>query len=268
MIVKNENKGLRTNDKGQILLAIDIGNSATKFGVFDGENFVNYFSIPTKRDQSANEIYRLIQHKINGRVSFVIISSVVSELDNSYRELAENLFEAAVKFVDNKFDSRLKIKYFPPETLGTDRLIAAFAAVEKYGQPVIICDFGTATTIDAVNSAGEFLGGIITPGINVLADALFQRTSKLPKVELKKPESIFGNSTTKSIQSGIYNGYTGLVNGILQQMTDALGEKPKIVATGGFARLIAESAESIEIVDETLMLDGLRMIFQQDINSF
>lgn len=247
-----------------MLLAIDIGNSSTKFGVFDDENFVKQFSVPTIRTNTADEICDLIKSEINGRISFVEVSSVVSELENSYRELAEEKLNSKINFVDNKFDSGLKINYFPPENLGVDRLIAAFAAAEKYGKPIIVCDFGTATTIDAVNSKAEFLGGIIAPGMSILADALFQKTSKLPKVEIKKPESIFGNSTIASIQSGIYHGYIGLVDGILRKMMDELGENAKIIATGGLASKIAISSELIEFVDEKLMLDGLRMIYERN----
>lgn len=246
-----------------MLLAIDIGNSSTKFGLFDDENFVSQIIIPTVRTNSANEIYDLIKPVINGQIFFVIVSSVVSELQDSYRKLAEKLLNANVLFIDNKFDSGLKINYFPPENLGIDRLIAAFAAVEKYGKPIIVCDFGTATTIDAVNSNSEFLGGIIAPGMNLLADALFQRTSKLPKVEIKKPESVFGNSTINSIQSGIFYGYISLVDGILRKMLDELGELPKIIATGGFGSIIAAESQLIEIVDDKLMLDGLHFIYKK-----
>lgn len=253
---------MQTKDEGQIL-TIDIGNSTTKFGVSNGEIFIKYFSIPTVRSDSAVETYKLISPNINGEFSSLVISCVVTELENTYRELAEKVMKADVLFVDNTFDSGLKIKYFPPENLGIDRLIAAFAAVEKYSKPIIVCDFGTATTIDAVNSEGEFLGGIIAPGINILADVLFQKTSKLPKVEIKKPKSIFGTTTLTSIQSGIYHGYIGLVDGILRKMLDEFTEKPKIVATGGLAATITEGSTLIEIIDEQLMLDGLRMIYDK-----
>ena len=255
-----------TKDKGQIL-TIDIGNSASKFGVFDGENFTNCFSIPTVRGDTADEIYKLIAPNIGAYISSLVISCVVTELQTAYRELAEKMLKADVLFVDSTFLSGLKIKYFPPENLGIDRLIAAFAAVEKYGKPIIMCDFGTATTIDAVNSEGEFLGGTITPGMNVLADALFQKTSKLPKVEIKKPASIFGTTTVSSIQSGIYYGYLGLVDGILQKMLDEFTEKPKIVATGGLASVIADGSELVEIVDDKLMLDGLRLIYERHLST-
>ncbi len=263
MALRSENKELTTKNKGQKILAIDIGNSTTKFGIFDGDEFVCLFSIPTVRGDSADEIYQLIKLHLNREISFLVISCVVTELENTYCELAEKVLNAKVLFVDNKFDAGLKIKYFPPENLGIDRLIAAFAAVEKYGKPIIVCDFGTATTIDAVNSDGDFLGGIIAPGMSILADVLFQKTSKLPKIEITKTPSIFGNSTITSIQAGIYYGYIGLVDGILRKMLDELDEKPTIIATGGLAPFITEGSALIEIVDKRLILDGLKIIFDK-----
>ena len=246
-----------------MLLAIDIGNSSVKFGAFDNENLISRLTIPTVRSQSADEINSLIQHNFNQKISAIVISSVVPELRESFQNLGEKHFKLKPIFVENTFDFGLEIKYCPPENLGVDRIIAAFATVEKYGKPCIVCDFGTATTIDAVNSKGVFLGGTIVAGINLLADALHQRTSKLPLVELKKPASVIGNSTVASIQSGIYFGYVGLADGIIRRMIDELGEKPKVIATGGFANLIAESAETIEIVNENLMLEGLRLLYEK-----
>jgi type III pantothenate kinase len=251
-----------------MILAIDIGNSSIKFGVFENKKLVSRFSVPTVRDQTAEEIFSQIKNASdeiqNFRFSAIVIASVVPELKQAFIELGERFFDLTPVFVDNRFDFGLKIKYYPPDAVGTDRIVAAFAAVEKYGKPAIICDFGTATTIDAVNSKGEYLGGIITPGINTLSEALFLKTSKLPRVELEKPENVIGNSTVSSIQSGIFYGYIGLTEGILKRMTEELGEKPRVVATGGFSRLIAENCPLIEIVDENLMLEGLRMIYERN----
>lgn len=246
-----------------MLLAIDIGNSSTKFGLFDHANLISRLTIPTLRTQNADEIYYSIRKNLSVSVSAIIISSVVPELKISFLELGEKYFHLKPIFVDNTFDFGLKIKYYPPENLGADRIVAAFAAVEKYGAPAVICDFGTATTIDAVNSGREFLGGIITPGISTLNESLFLNTSKLPQVELKKPAAVIGNSTVTCIQSGVFYGYIGLTEGILRRMIDELGEKPKVIATGGFANLIAENCQLIEIVDENLMLDGLRLIYEK-----
>ncbi len=243
-----------------MLLAIDIGNSTVKFGVYDGENLVKKFSIPTVRQQTAEEIISLTNQNLPENISAVIVSSVVPELKNSIENFSKNLFNTAPVFVEHDFDFGLRINYDPPENLGIDRLVAAFAAKEKYGLPSIVCDLGTATTIDAIDSSGEFRGGIIVAGMNLLADALFQRTSKLPKIEIKKTKKVIGNSTVEAITSGIYFGYLGLTDGIIKRMIFELNEKPKVIATGGWASVIAEDSEFIEVYDENLMLDGLRLI--------
>ena len=242
-----------------MLLAIDIGNSFTKFGVFENATLRYRLDIPTARRQTAAEIY---DSKIQ-TVHAVIISSVVPELNSAYLELSRKYFHLEPIFVDSSFDFNLAIEYFPPENLGIDRLVAAYAAAEKYGAPCIVCDFGTATTIDVVNSKREFLGGVIAPGMRTMSEALFLKTSQLPKIEIKKPASIIGNSTVKAIESGIYFGYVGLVDGIIERMTAELGEVPKVIATGGFAKLIAESSEKIELVEENLMLEGLRLAYER-----
>jgi type III pantothenate kinase len=246
-----------------MLLAIDIGNSSTKLGAFENETLVKRLIIPTIRSKTADEIHASFEAQLDRQFSAIVISSVVPELNDAFRILGEKYFNQTPFFVDNLLDFGLEIKYFPPENLGIDRLVAAFAATRKYSAPVIVCDFGTATTIDAVNSNEEYLGGIITPGINTLSEALFIKTSKLPRVEIRKPETVIGNSTVGSIQSGIFYGYVGLTEGILKRMIDELGEKPKVVATGGFASLIAENCDLIETVDENLMLDGLRIIHKK-----
>ena len=248
-----------------MLLAIDIGNSSIKFGVFDNKKLVSRFTIPTIRTLNSDEINSQISDKINHKISAIVISSVVTELREAFQNFGEKFFNISPFFVDNTFDFGLEIKYFPPENLGVDRIIAAFAAVEKYGKPCIVCDFGTATNIEVVNSKGVYLGGTIVAGINLLADALHKRTSKLPLVELAKPEKVIGNSTISCIQSGVFYGYVGLTEGIINKIIDELGEIPKVIATGGYAKLIAENTEIIEIIDENLMLEGLRLIYEKSL---
>ncbi|MGQ0543286.1 MAG: type III pantothenate kinase, partial [Blastocatellia bacterium] len=157
----------------------------------------------------------------------------------------------------------LTIKYDPITSVGTDRLINAFAAVTKYGKPIIACSFGTATTIDAVNENCEFLGGIIAPGMATLAESLHLKTAKLPRVEIAKPKQVIGSSTESSIMSGIFYGYVGLVEGLISRLGVELGDKAKVIATGGFARLIAPEVHAISIVDENLTLDGLRLVAER-----
>ena len=246
-----------------MLLTIDIGNSNVKFGVFDGANLVEKFSIPTVRTQTADEISALVKPDPAENISAVIVASVVPELKNSIENFSKNRFSVAPIFIKHDFDLGLKINYDPPENLGIDRLVAAFAAREKYGAPCIVCDFGTAATIDAVTSNGEFAGGVIVAGMNLLADALFQNTSKLPKIKIKKAEKVIAHSTNDAINAGIYFGYIGLTDGIIKRMIGELNEKPKVIATGGLAQIISEGSEFIGIYDENLMLDGLRMIYEK-----
>ncbi len=246
-----------------MLLTIDIGNTTTKFGVFEAEKLIKRHTIPTIRGKSADEIFETIGGELNYNFRAVIISTVVPELNDSFVKLSENHFHSRAIFVGHDFDFGLIIKYTPPENVGIDRLVAAYGAVQKYGKPCIICDFGTATTIDAINKKGEYLGGIITPGMQLLADSLHQRTSKLPKIELRKPEKVIGDNTVSAIQSGIYFGCIGLVDGLIKRIADEMVEKPKIIATGGLASLIAESSSKVKNVDETLMLEGLNLIYKR-----
>jgi type III pantothenate kinase len=246
-----------------MLLTIDIGNSTATLGIFEGEKLISKLTIPSNLDQSEEEVFLTITSELRNEISAIIISSVVKELDNFYRNLSEKHFGIEPVFVDHTFDLGFLIKYFPPSGCGVDRLVAAFAATQKYKYPCIVCDFGTATTIDVVNSKNEYLGGIITPGMKTLADSLFEKTSKLPKVEILKPKSVIGDYTVGSIQSGIYFGYIGLVDGIIKRMFDELGEKPKVIATGGFSKLLSEESNFIEIVEPDLILDGLRLIYEK-----
>jgi type III pantothenate kinase len=246
-----------------MLLAIDIGNSLIKFGIFDRAKLVSRFFIPTVREYSPQKLYELTKENLENKISEIIISSVVTELHDSFQQFSKNDFHIKPIFVSNNFDFGLKINYNPPANLGVDRLINAFAASKTYGKPCILCSFGTATTIDVVSADSEFTGGIIAPGMNTLAEALHLKTSKLPRVEIKKPESVIGSSTVSSIQSGIFYGYIGLVEGILERIFDELKEKPRVIATGGFSKLIAENCSLVETVDENLTLEGLRMIYEK-----
>lgn len=247
-----------------MLLAIDIGNSNIKFGIFDEENLIKKFSIPTVRDQTAEEIMSLTEKYLPENISSIVVSSVVPELKHSIEDFSEKYLKISPFFVSHETNFGLEINYEQPENLGIDRVIAAFAAKEKFGAPCIVCNFGTATTVDAVNSNGEFAGGIIVAGMNLLADALFRKTSKLPKIEIKRAEKVLETSTVKAINAGIYFGYIGLTDGIIKRMISELNEKPKVIATGGLASIIFEDSEFIEVYDENLMLDGLRLVYEKN----
>jgi type III pantothenate kinase len=248
-----------------MLLAIDIGNTLTKFGVFDDEKLLKQFTIATIRENSPQSLEQQISENLSFSIKSAIISSVVPELRDSYETFIKKICEIPPIFVDSNFG--LEIIYKTPETLGIDRAVAAFAAREKYGKPCIICDFGTATTIDVIDSEGRFIGGIIVAGIGLLADSLSSRTSKLPKIEIKRPTKIIGNSTISAIQSGTYFGYISLVEGIIERLFEEIGGKCQVIATGGFAKLISDGTDKINVLDENLMLEGLKMINQNLLKS-
>lgn len=244
-----------------MLLAIDIGNTLTKFGVFDADKLLKQFTIPTIRNDSAENLSQQTVTNLSFPIKAAIISSVVPELRESYKQFVKQLSGKLPTFVTPNFG--LKIIYENPETLGIDRAIAAFAASEKYGKPCVVCDFGTATTIDVVDSSGKFIGGIIVSGIGILAESLASRTSKLPKIEIKKPTKVIGNSTVSAIQSGIYFGYISLVEGIIEKIFTESDGRFNVVATGGYAKLISDGTDKINILDENLMLEGLQIIHEK-----
>lgn len=246
-----------------MLLAIDIGNSSTKFGVFDRDKLISKFSIPTIKNASADVLKKAVSNDLPRNVSAAIVSSVVPELEKPLVDFLTNRFGITPAFVDTSFDFGLTVRYKTIETLGVDRLIAASAAVAKYSVPCIVCSFGTATTIDAVNSAREYLGGVIAPGMKTMTEALHLKTSKLPEVEIVRPSSIISGTTVTSIQSGIFYGYLGLVEGIISRMVAELGETPQVIATGGFADMIANECKQIQVTDENLLLEGLQIIHEK-----
>ena len=243
-----------------MLLAIDIGNSLIKFGVFDGETLVTKFSTATDRESTADDLNAGVGERLDFPVTSAIACSVVPPVDASIKAFVIKAFGIDVRFIDSTFDSGLKVDYHPITSLGTDRLVNAFAAVTKYGKPCIVCSLGTATTIDAVNSNGEFIGGIIAPGMQVLAKALHLAAAKLPEVEIRKPDSVIGKSTESSIRSGIFFGYVGLVEGLIGRIAATLPSGATTVATGGFAAAVASVTGAVEMVDDNLTLEGLNLI--------
>ncbi|MFZ1700321.1 MAG: type III pantothenate kinase [Pyrinomonadaceae bacterium] len=243
-----------------MLLAVDIGNSRIKFGIFSGDTLISKLSIPTIRDISAPELMSAIGDKVERSVTEVIVSSVVPEVNTAVRSYIESHFGVEPYFVTNDADFGLQINYHPLEDAGSDRLINTFSAVEKYGAPCIVCSFGTALTIDHVDENRVLTGGLIAPGMNTLAAALKLTTSRLPEVEIEKPANVIQNTTVGSIRSGIVYGYFGLFEGLIQRLKDEIDGNPKVVATGGFAELISGNTDQIDVVDKDLMLDGLRML--------
>lgn len=235
-----------------MLLAADIGNSYIKLGVFDNDKLVWRGSVPT------NSLAAEGLPEFSGEIDSAIASSVVPNANEHFSKAVRDALGIESVFVDHASDFGLKINYEPPDAVGIDRLVAASAAAAIYGAPCIVCDFGTAATIDAVSEAHEYLGGTITPGINTFSRALFQNTSKLPEIPVRKPEKVIGNSTIGSIESGIFYGYIGLVEGLLGRMKKEMPEA-RVIATGGYIDLIAENTSMIDFVDKDLMLRGLQI---------
>ena len=252
-----------------MLLVIDVGNTNTSLGVYEGANLVAHWRLTTARNRTVDEygLHARNLFELAGldfkTINAIAIASVVPPLNYTLKQMAEVYFHLSPLFVDHTIEIGLRILYEPPSDVGADRIVDAVAAIHKYGAPCIIVDFGTATTFNAINKDGEYLGGVITPGIMISADALFERTAKLPRVDIKRPRTVIGSSTVAAMQSGLYNGYVGLVDGVLRKMLAELDGSPRVIATGGLAPLIATGSELIELVDDTLTLEGLRLVYER-----
>jgi type III pantothenate kinase len=252
-----------------MLLVIDIGNTNTSLGVYDADKLVTHWRLTTARSRTVDEwgVHARNLFALAGldfkSIDAIAIASVVPPLNFTLKQTAEAYFHITPLFIDHTVDTGLPILYEPPADVGADRIVDAVAAIQKYGAPCIVVDFGTATTFDAINAKGEYLGGVITPGITISADALFARAAKLPRVEIKRPGHVVGSTTVEAMQSGLYHGYVGLVDGILRKMIAEIGGTPKVIATGGLAPLIAKGSEIIQEVDENLTLDGLRLVYER-----
>ncbi len=246
-----------------MLLVIDAGNTNVKLGVFRGAELVAQWRLTTDREVDVRNLFERTSLDVE-EIEGIAIASVVPPLNETLKRMAEVEFELAPLFVDHTTDTGLKILYDSPSELGADRIVDSAAAVAKYGAPCIVVDCGTATTFNAVNAAHEYLGGVIAPGIMISAEALFSRAAKLPRVEIERPNKVIATSTIGAMQSGLYYGYAGLVDGVLSHMIAEMAEQPRVIATGGLAPLIADGSKFIEQVDQTLMLDGLRLIYERN----
>ena len=253
-----------------MLLVIDAGNTNVTHGVFRGSDLVAQWRLVPDHNRSSDEYGAQVRELFERsalnikEIDGVAIVSVVPQVNLSLTRMVEALFGLTPLFVDHTTDTGLKIRYDLPSELGADRIVDAVAAVTKYGAPCIVVDFGTATTFNAVNDAREYLGGVIAPGIMISAEALFSRAAKLPRVEIKKPAKVIGVSTIGAMQSGLYYGYVGLVDRVLEQMIGEMGSKPRVIATGGLATTVAGASKFIEKIDSTLILDGLRFIYERN----
>jgi type III pantothenate kinase len=264
-----------------MLLALDVGNTNTVLGLYDLSAkpvpaLVAHWRVSTHRTQTADEygVFFVNLFNLHGlstdQVKHIIISSVVPPVESTLLQVCEDYFKIKPLFVEPGIKTGMPVLVDNPAELGADRLVNAIAAFEKYGGPAIVVDFGTATTFDVVSAKGEYLGGIISPGLGISADALFSMAARLGRVDIKRPAKVIGTNTVGHIQSGLYYGYIGLVDGLIERMiaermiAEMHTGAPKVIATGGLARLIAEDSKFIETIDDMLTLDGLRIVFERN----
>jgi type III pantothenate kinase len=259
-----------------MLLAIDVGNTNIVLGVFDGPRLAESWRLATMRERTADEIGILVTRLFERSgipftaIDGIILSSVVPPLTRPMEEMAERYFGRAPLTVDPATNAGMPIRYEPVSDVGADRVVNGVAAYEAFGRasraPVIVVDFGTATTFDAISAGGEYLGGVICPGVGISADALFQRAARLPRVDVRKPPSVVGRTTVTSMQSGLFFGYVSMVDGIVARMRAELdgGDRALCVATGGLAEMIAAETTTIQRVEPDLTLTGLRLVWDRN----
>ena len=251
-----------------MLVVIDLGNSHTVLGVFERNRLLFSWRLNTRRAETGDEyavlcstlfnLHRIPREAVGGAV----VASVVPPLNEAVTEFCEDFLRVTPLFVDPAEQNLVRVRYHRPDEVGADRLANALAARTLFGSPAVVVDFGTATTFDVVSPEGEYLGGAIAPGIGISADALFQRTARLPRIEILPPPRCIGRTTVESMQAGLYFGYLGLVERILGGIRKELGEAPKVIATGGFARLLAKDSPEFDAVEPDLTLHGIRLYYE------
>ncbi|BFH71758.1 MAG: type III pantothenate kinase [Paenibacillus dendritiformis] len=255
-----------------MILVIDIGNTNIVLGVYEGDKLLHNWRLSTSRQSTTDEygvmIYNLFtMTKLSVTdIEGVILSSVVPPIMHTMEMLCKKYLNKAPLIVGPGVKTGLNIRIENPREVGADRIVNAVAAIELYGglKPLVVVDFGTATTFDVIDVKGNYIGGAIVPGIGVSTEALYQRAAKLPRIELTKPKSVIGRNTVHSMQAGIIFGYAGQVDGIVDRITNELGAEPTVIATGGMAELIASESRTIDTTNPLLTLEGLRLIYNRN----
>jgi type III pantothenate kinase len=257
-----------------MLLALDVGNTNTVLGLYklDGAKpeLAAHWRVTTHRSQTVDEygVFFVNLFEMHGmapsQVTHIIIASVVPPVESTLRRVCEDYFHVEPMFVEPGMNAGITLLIDNPSELGADRLADCIAAYDRYGGPCIVVDFGTATKFEVISERGEYLGGAIAPGLGLSADALFSRAARLFRVDIKRPAKVIGTNTIAHLQSGLYFGYIGLVDGILERIIAELGVQPRVVATGGLARMVATDSRFITEIDEMLTLDGLRILFERN----
>ena len=253
-----------------MILALDVGNTNITIGVFDGSTLVRHWRLRTIHDQTSDEWGILLRNLFSlgdlqlDEVDGIIIASVVPPLDSTLAAMSKHYFDREPMFVTSETNTGVRILYDNPREVGADRIVNAVAAFHSYGGPCVVVDLGTAITFDAVSASGEYLGGVICPGIGMSVQGLFSRTARLPLVDFREPDCLIGKNTVSSMQAGLYYGVVGMIDGILERIVEELGPGTKSIATGGQAELIITGSRHLKQANADLTLEGLQLIWQRN----